>query len=141
MLWFICGLGCKYHNDVISRQDGIAQSTLIMYNFFRNANIQKIRLYIYQCPEVNRCAEKNCPLKTSRWRPFVKHLQLCFIHLMKSVRIWSFSGLYFPAFRLNREEISVFGPNVEKYRLEKLHMRILFPQWTILYKSSNVTGK
>ena len=31
-------------------------------------------------------------------------------HLVKSIRIWSFSDLYFPAFGLNTERYSVFLP-------------------------------
>ena len=36
------------------------------------------------------------------------------MHCMKSVRIWSFSSPYFPAFGLNKrdtEYLSVFSPN------------------------------
>ena len=41
---------------------------------------------------------------------------------VKSVQILGFSGLFFPAFRLNMEftsKISVFSPNTGKYGLEK----------------------
>ena len=47
------------------------------------------------------------------------------IHCVKSVRIGSYSGPYFPAFGLN---LSVFSPNTGKYGPEKLQIRILFTQ-------------
>ena len=37
---------------------------------------------------------------------------------IKSVRICSYSGPYFTAFRLNTEYISVFSPNTGKYGLK-----------------------
>ena len=37
---------------------------------------------------------------------------------MKSIRIWIFSGPYFPS----------FGPNAGKYRPEKLQIRAIFTQ-------------
>ena len=46
----------------------------------------------------------------------------------KSGRILSFSGPYFPAFVLNKEDalyLSVFSPNAGKYGLEKLRI------WTL----------
>ena len=46
---------------------------------------------------------------------------------MKSVRIWSFSGPYFPAFRLiTNRYLSVFSPNAGKYWPEKLLIQIFF---------------
>ena len=39
-------------------------------------------------------------------------------HCVKIVRIWSFSGRYFP----------VFSPNAKKYGPEKLRIRTLFTQ-------------
>ena len=41
------------------------------------------------------------------------------IHFVKSVFIRSFSGPYFPTFRLNTLHVSIFSLNAEKYRLEK----------------------
>ena len=35
--------------------------------------------------------------------------------LVKSVRIWSYSGPYFPAFGLNTPYLSVFSLNVGQY--------------------------
>ena len=49
-------------------------------------------------------------------------------HCVKSVRIRSFSGPYFPAFGLNTPYLSVFSPNTGKYRPEKLRIRTLFTQ-------------
>ena len=54
-------------------------------------------------------------------------------HCVKSVRIRSFSGLYFPAFGVSIRSVSlkylsVFRPNVGKYGLEELRMRALFMQ-------------
>ena len=53
------------------------------------------------------------------------------IHYVKCVRIRSFSGQYFPAFRLNTERYSVF-PHIQsecgKNRPEKLRIRTLFTQ-------------
>ena len=51
-------------------------------------------------------------------------------HCVKSVRIWSFSGLYFPAFGLNT--VSIFSTNAGKYGPEKLRIRTLFMQWVCL---------
>ena len=42
-------------------------------------------------------------------------------HCVKSVRIRSFSGPYFP----------VFSPNARKYGQEKLRIRTLFMQWKL----------
>ena len=37
-------------------------------------------------------------------------------HCVKGVRIWSYCGLYFPAFGLHTETyLSVFSPNAGKY--------------------------
>ena len=52
---------------------------------------------------------------------------------VKSVRIWSFSGLYFPAFGLNTEKYGVslsanISPNAGKYGPKKLWTRALFTQ-------------
>ena len=50
------------------------------------------------------------------------------IHCVKSVRIWRFSGLYFPAFGLiteSSEHLTVFIPNAGKYGPEK------FGIWTL----------
>ena len=51
-------------------------------------------------------------------------------HYVKSVRIRSFSGLYFPAFGLNTERygvsLSVFSPSAGKYGPEKLRI------WTLI---------
>ena len=44
---------------------------------------------------------------------------------MKSVRIQSYSGPYFPAFGLN---LSVFSSNTGKYGPEKLRIQTLFTQ-------------
>ena len=49
-------------------------------------------------------------------------------HYVKSVRIWSFSGPYFPAFGLNTERYGAFSPNAGKYEPEKLQIRTLFSQ-------------
>ena len=58
------------------------------------------------------------------------------IHCVKSVRIWSFSGPYFAAHSdwiwRDTEYLSVFNPNVGKYRPEKLRLRILFTQLLLL---------
>ena len=48
---------------------------------------------------------------------------------MKSVRIWKFSGLYFPAFELNTDINSVslrIQSGLEKYGPEKLQVRKCF---------------
>ena len=44
---------------------------------------------------------------------------------VKSARIWSYPGPYFPAFGLNMERYSLFSPNAEKYGPEKLRIRTL----------------
>ena len=49
-------------------------------------------------------------------------------HCVKSVRIRRFSGLYFPASRLNTEIYSIFSLNAGKYGAEKLRIRALFTQ-------------
>ena len=46
-------------------------------------------------------------------------------HYVKSVRIRSLSGSYFPAFRPNMERYSVFSPNAGKYGPEKLQIQVL----------------
>ena len=51
---------------------------------------------------------------------------------MKSIRIRSFSGAYFPSFGLNTESISVFRPNEGKYGPEKLQIRTHFTQFEII---------
>ena len=54
----------------------------------------------------------------------------CFLHCVKSVRIRSLSGPYFPAFRLNteRQYHSVFSPNAGRYGPEKLQIQAIFTQ-------------
>ena len=49
-------------------------------------------------------------------------------HCVKSVRIRSFSGTYFPAFGPNTERYSVFSSNARKHGPEKLWIRTLFTQ-------------
>ena len=52
-------------------------------------------------------------------------------HCLKSVRILSFSGPYFPTFGLKTERYGVsllFSPNAGKYGPEKLRIRTLFTQ-------------
>ena len=51
-----------------------------------------------------------------------------FLHCVKSVRIWSSSGPYFPAFGLNIRipYLSVFNPNAGKYGPGKPQIRTLF---------------
>ena len=54
-----------------------------------------------------------------------------FWRTVKSVRIRSYSGPYFPAFGLNTEYLSafsVFSPSAEKYGPEYLRKRTLFTQ-------------
>ena len=61
-------------------------------------------------------------------------------HCLKSVRIRSFCGLYFPAFGLNTERypfLSLFNPNAEKYGREKLLIWTLFTQ-CISYDSNGI---
>ena len=48
---------------------------------------------------------------------------------MKSVRIRSYSGPYFPPFGLNTERYAVFSPNAGKCGLEELRIWALFTQW------------
>ena len=53
-------------------------------------------------------------------------------HCMKSVRIWSFSGPYFPAFGLNTERygrISPYSPQMRENTTKKIRIRTLFMQW------------
>ena len=45
------------------------------------------------------------------------------LRCVKSVRIRSFSGPYFPAFELNSPYLSVLIPNTQKYGPEKLQIR------------------
>ena len=63
---------------------------------------------------------------------FLKFLEYCqTFHCVKSVCIWSYSGSYFPAFRLNAERyrhLSIFSPNTGKCRPEKPQIRPLFTQ-------------
>ena len=57
---------------------------------------------------------------------------VCYKHYMKSVRIRSFSGPYFPEFGLNTKRYSLFSvfiPNAGKYGPEKLLIWTLFMQW------------
>ena len=58
-------------------------------------------------------------------------MQLSDMHCVKSIRIRSFFGLYFPTFELNTKNIphlSVFSPNVGKYGSEKLRIKALSRQ-------------
>ena len=58
-------------------------------------------------------------------------------HCVKWVHIRSFSGPYFPVFRLNTKGYSyhsVFGQNAKKYRPGKLQIGILFTQWILCLK-------
>ena len=48
----------------------------------------------------------------------VKTSRVSNLHCVKSVRIQSYSGPYFPAFGLNTEYLSVSSPNAGKYRPE-----------------------
>ena len=53
-------------------------------------------------------------------------------HCVKSVLIRSFSGQYFPALGVNREDkeyLYIFSPNAGKYGPEKLWIWTLFMQW------------
>ena len=52
------------------------------------------------------------------------------MHYVKSVRIRSFSGPYFPAFGLN---FPVFSPNAGKYGPGKLRIRTLFTQLCLIH--------
>ena len=47
---------------------------------------------------------------------------------VKSIRIWSFSGPYFPAFRMSTERCGVLSLHVGKYRPEKLRIRTHFTE-------------
>ena len=66
----------------------------------------------------------------------IKESQIEHLHCVKSVRIRSFSGPYFPAFGLNSPYLSVFIPNTQKYGPEKLRTRTPLTQcfglWLIL---------
>ena len=42
--------------------------------------------------------------------PHLKYVPICDKHCVKSIRVRSYSGPYFPAFGLNTE-LSVFSPN------------------------------
>ena len=56
------------------------------------------------------------------------------IHWEKSVRIWSLSVLYFPAFGLNTERYLIsfrIQSKCGKIRTRKLQIRTLFTQWLI----------
>ena len=60
-------------------------------------------------------------------------------HCVKSVHIRSYSGLYFPAFRLNSERYSVslrIQAECRKYGPEQLRIRTLFMQWIASEKLS-----
>ena len=60
-----------------------------------------------------------------------KQYVLLTYHCVKSVRIRSFCGSYFPTFGLIRrgtEYLAIFSPNVGKYGPEKLPIRTLFTQ-------------
>ena len=48
---------------------------------------------------------------------------------VKSVRIRSFSGTYFPTLALNTPYLSVFGSNAGNYEPEKLQIQTLVTQW------------
>ena len=56
------------------------------------------------------------------------------MHWVKSIRIRIFSGPFFPAIAPNTEtcrdaeQISVFSPNMGKYKPENLRIRTLFTQ-------------
>ena len=64
---------------------------------------------------------------------FINEREMCFPHhCVKSVRIRSFPGPNFPAFGLNTPYLSVFSPNAGKYGPEKLQLRTLFTQCTLL---------
>ena len=53
-------------------------------------------------------------------------------HCIKSVRIRSFSSPHFPPFGLDTERYSVFSPSAGKCGPEKLRIRTLFTQGSIL---------
>ena len=85
--------------------------------------------YIYvgvkHCRDNNK-KEKGLPCKMQKMCPIINIVPKIFtwknLHSVKSVQIRSFSGLYFPAFRLNTKRylyLSVFSPNVGKYGPEK----------------------
>ena len=61
-------------------------------------------------------------------------VQLDTDHWVKSVRVWIFSGPYFSVFGLNTERcsyLSVFSPNLGKYRPEKPRLQALFTEWIV----------
>ena len=67
-------------------------------------------------------------------------LALFVLHCVKSVRIRSFSGTYFPAFRLNTERYGLpFGIQSEcgKYGPEKLQLRTPFTQCYLRFRKSS----
>ena len=53
-------------------------------------------------------------------------------HCLKSKRIRSFPGLYFPAFGLNNERYGIIRTNAGKYGPEKLRIWTLFMQRTFV---------
>ena len=68
-------------------------------------------------------------------------LKVEYQHCVKSVCIRSFSGPYFPAFRLNTERLetpypSVFSPNGGRCRREKLQIWTLFTQCRVTMLAS-----
>ena len=62
-------------------------------------------------------------------------VQINWLHCVKSVRIQSFSGPYFPTLGLYTDnKNSEFSPNVGKYEPEKLRIQTLFTQCSFPYK-------
>ena len=57
-------------------------------------------------------------------------------YYVKSAKIRSFSGPYFPAFGLNTERYSVFSPNAGKYGPEKTPYLDTFQGVTFLEKTT-----
>ena len=74
----------------------------------------------------NNFCFKGATLLSASLQTFLKELKE--VHCVKSVRVRSFSGRFFPAFGLNTER-NVFKPSARKYRPEKLQIGTLFTQW------------
>ena len=71
--------------------------------------------------ETFKCApHKKCPWLEFFWFVFFR------IRIIRSIRI--------PVIQRDMEYFSVFTPNAQKYRSEKLRIRTLFTQWCLLKK-------
>ena len=125
--WFVnhnC-LG-SYSKFVISKTK-TSCNTVFIENLFANKTQQCLILYLLHCTI----------FESFKFSDYLHWFNLMIsYHCIRSIRIWSFAGPYFPAFKLNTPYLSIFSPNEGKcgksVRIPRLFCRI-FPHWDLVF--------